>query len=285
MKLALNCEGIMKEKKFDANYYAAVEAYYDADAIDFEKRYWQNPVLRKIRQDFREEVKRHKFNTALEIGYGPGFDLVHFAQIFPDQEWFGIDISPEMQRISDQKIMRMGLQNAKVFIGSVEDVKRVIPNQQFEMIFVFFGALNTVKDLKVAVEELHNLLAPNGKMVITFVNKWFLQGMLIELLKGKFRSAFSRLQPIWGGYSPTKHLDSKCYSNAEIRMAFNQFEIVGFRGYSICFPAWYYQRLAAKIPVRLLRFLWSLDHFLGSSLIGNFGEYTRYTFKKLNQDG
>jgi SAM-dependent methyltransferase len=274
----------MTERIFDDAYYEAVEAYYDADAIDFEKRYWENPVLRKIRQDFREEVKRHKFKNALEIGYGPGFDLVHFAQIFPDQDWFGIDISPEMQWICDQKIKLIGLKNAKVGVGSVEDVKSIYPNQQFEMIFVFFGALNTVKDLKIAAQELHNLLTPNGKMVLTFVNKWFLQGMLIELLKGKFRSAFSRLRPVWGGYSPTKHLDSKCYSNAAIRFAFNQFVIEGFRGYSIFFPAWYYQRLEAKIPVRLLRFFWSLDKFLGSSLVGNFGEYTRYTFKKSNPD-
>lgn len=270
----------MKNEKRNAAYYQAVEAYYDADAVDFEKRYWSNPILRRIRQSFREEVKRHDFKNALEIGYGPGFDLVHFAHVFPEKKWFGVDVSPEMYRIANHKIEQQTLSNAQVAVGSVEDIGALFPNQQYDMIFVFFGALNTVDDIQLVADELNELLAPNGKMVITFVNKWFLQGIAIELLKGKFRSAFSRLRSIWGGYSPTKHLDSKCYSNRAIQNFFSAFEIVAFRGYSIFYPAWYYQKIYAKIPNRLRHWLWQLDEKLGDSSIGRFGEYTRYTFKK-----
>ena len=39
------------------SYYEEVGNYYDKDAVDFEQRYWKNPVLQRIRQSFREEVK------------------------------------------------------------------------------------------------------------------------------------------------------------------------------------------------------------------------------------
>ena len=34
-------------------YYEEVGAYYDKDAVDFERRYWQNDALQRIRQSFR----------------------------------------------------------------------------------------------------------------------------------------------------------------------------------------------------------------------------------------
>ena len=40
------------------SYYEEVGNYYDKDAVDFEQRYWKNPVLQRIRQSFREEVKQ-----------------------------------------------------------------------------------------------------------------------------------------------------------------------------------------------------------------------------------
>ena len=38
-------------------YYKMVGEYYDTDALDFDKRYWQNPILQRIRQDIRENLK------------------------------------------------------------------------------------------------------------------------------------------------------------------------------------------------------------------------------------
>jgi SAM-dependent methyltransferase len=270
----------MKKFTKEKTYYRAVKEYYDSDASDFEKRYWLNPILRRIRQSFREETKLHTFNNALEIGCGPGFDLVHFAQVFDEKQWFGIDISPEMTQLSQNKIEGLNLKNASVAVGSVEDVELVFPNQKFDLIFVFFGALNTVSDLKNTAKILDKLLTSDGKMVLTFVNKWFIQGIAIELLKGKPKSAFSRLGKIWGGYSPTKHLDSTCYSRREIKEIFSSFHLKAFRGYSIFYPAWYYQKIYKLIPNSIRHKLWNLDSFLGPSWLGQFGEYACYTFEK-----
>ncbi|MCC5916818.1 MAG: class I SAM-dependent methyltransferase [Cryomorphaceae bacterium] len=262
----------------ETNYYKKVESYYDEDATDFEFRYWQNAVLQRIRQSFRETVKRIPAKKMLEIGFGPGFDLMNFARILPETEVYGVDISGEMVRLAQDKIADAGLRNAKVAQGSVEDVSRIFPNQKFDLIYVFFGALNTVADLNIVADCLKRLLLPQGKMVLTFVNKWYLAGMGIELLKLKPKSAFARLKPVWGGYSPTKHLASTCYSTKEIVKIFSDFRCETIRGYSIFYPAWYYHRLHQKMPKRLLNLLWKIDDRIGSGFMRGFGEYALYVF-------
>ncbi|TVQ80061.1 MAG: class I SAM-dependent methyltransferase [Flavobacteriales bacterium] len=260
-------------------YYNEVGSYYDDDARDFEKRYWDNFVLQRIRQSFREEVKRLPGKNILEIGFGPGFDLVHFARILPHANLFGLDISQEMVNITQEKIDNENLTNAQVAQGSVEDIQHRFPNTKFDTIYVFFGALNTVEDLKSAASCLEKVLHDNGRMVLTFVNKYYIAGMAIECLKGKFRTAFDRLKPVWGGYSPTKFLASTCYSPSEIEAAFSAMKTEKFRGYSIIYPAWYYRKIHSKIPKRALEILWKIDEKIGGSITGGLGEYTLFVLK------
>ena len=261
------------------NYYRKVGDYYDEDALDFEARYWDNQVLQRIRQSFREEVKRHPAKNILEVGFGPGFDLIHFARIFPESQLFGVDVSQEMVNIADAKIAENALENAMVAQGSVEHIKDRFPGQKFDMIYVFFGALNTVDDLSAAAKELQKVLSPGGTMILTFVNKWYVGGMLIELLKLKFRSAFLRLRPVWGGYSPTKFLASTCYSPRQIRKAFAPLHCEKWRGYSIVYPAWYYRRIHSKIPRSVMAVLWNVDEKIARGVFGGLGEYALYVFR------
>ena len=264
------------------SYYEEVGNYYDKDAVDFEQRYWKNPVLQRIRQSFREEVKEFPFRRALEIGFGPGFDLIHFARIFPGAEMCGIDVSEEMVQLAQQKIEAHALTNVRVGQGSVEHITEHFPEASFDLIYVFFGALNTVEDIEQAFECLADHLEEGGRMVLTFVNKWYLQGMLIELLKGRPVQAFSRLKKVWGGYSPTEFLASRCYSPAEISRCA---ERVGLKlctrsGYSIVSPAWYYHGLNRRLPSRIRQAAWNLDRRIANGPLGGLGEYALYDLRK-----
>lgn len=263
-------------------YYEEVGAYYDKDASDFEKRYWRNPALQRIRQAFREEVKREIFTQALEVGIGPGFDLIHFARIFPYAEMDGIDVSEEMVKLAAAKIPSLDQPNAQVAQGSVEDLETLFPNRSYDLIYVFFGALNTVEDLPAAMACLEAKLKPGGRMVLTFVNKWYVGGMIWECLKLKPHHAFKRLRKVWGGYSPTEFLASRCYAPAEIKKISTTLNIE-FRkreGFSILYPAWYYHRLHQKIPNKILFILWQLDRKIARGPLGALGEYALYDLRK-----
>jgi ubiquinone/menaquinone biosynthesis C-methylase UbiE len=261
------------------SYYNKVGTYYDKDAVDFEQRYYQNPALQRIRQSFRQHTKSFEQESILEIGFGPGFDLVHFAEQFPDRKFYGVDISAEMVRLTQEKIDEMGLENAWVAQGSVEDITAEFPEVTFDMIYVFFGALNTVNNLEVALSNLRHVLRPTGRMVLTFVNKYYIAGTIIELLKLKPKFAFARWKKIWGGYSPTNFLASRCYRPHTIKK-WAKLDCIHSRGYSIFYPAWYYHKFHKLLPKSILAGLWELDERIASTPVGKLGEYMMYTFQK-----
>jgi ubiquinone/menaquinone biosynthesis C-methylase UbiE len=261
------------------DYYNEIGTYYDQDAQDYDLRYWANPVLQRIRQSFRETVKRYPASAMLEIGYGTGLDLVHFARTHPDRFIYGIDISAEMFRLAGEKIEQHHCRNIAIRKGSVEDIPVLFPSVKFDIIYIFFGALNTTQNIDRAARILTESLNPEGILVISFVNKWYLTGMALELIKFKWEKAFARLKPIWGGYSPGHYLASFCYSPEKIRSAFSGLTVLKRKGFCIVHPAWYFTRINQKIG-RLGNILWTIDQGLDKTFMWRFGEYALIVFKK-----
>src|SRR5690606_28437718 len=170
-----------------------------------------------------------------------------------------------------------GLTNCQVATGSVEDVRELFPGKRFDLIYVYFGALNTVEDLARASSDLESLLTGDGKLVLSFVHKWYLFGVLKPLTRLRFKTAFRRLRKVWGGYSLSKFLPSRCYSPAQIRSAFANFNEVTHRGYSILYPAWYEKD---AIQVKMADRFWKWDAWLNKTPLWSLGEYTLFVFEK-----
>ena len=263
-----------------SRYYQKVADYYDREACHYEERYWGNVTAQRIRQSFREEVKTHSFNTVLEIGCGTGLDVSHFASIYPERSVYGIDVAPAMVASAARKIQEFGLENASVMVGTPEELQALFPDVQFDHIYVFFGALNTVLDLRRVAGVLKQRMKRNGTMVLTFVNKWYLVDMLIDLLKLRFKKVFRRVGKIWGGYSDLHYLESRCFSPREIKKAFgDDFQITGRSGYSILYPAWYRVYLVFRLGRRISEMLWRVDRILNHTPAWCLGEYALYSFR------
>ncbi len=261
-------------------YYEQVAAYYDQEAGLFEEHYLHNPILQRIRQDFRAMSERYPFTTALEIGCGPGIDLVYFAEKYPQRQFFGIDVSPAMVELASLKIERLSLKNVVAKVGTPETVKALFPGQRFDLIYCFFGALNTVKDLRKAARYLTQVLATNGIMVLTFVNRWYWFEIIWNMLRLRWVRAWARPLDRWRGYAPNRPLESHCRSAREINHAFSPFTRLIFRkGYSIFFPAWYRHRF---IPTqgKLGDLLWKIDGLINRTPLWNIGEYSLYVFQR-----
>lgn len=268
-------------KKYDSGkYYQDVADYYDRDARSFEERYWKNAALQRIRQSFREEVKTHAFSNVLEVGCGPGLDLAHFGAIYPDRKIYGIDISPTMVANASRKIQELGLKNVSVKVGTPENVHGLFPDDRFDHIYVFFGALNTVADLHRVAGVLKSRLKPGGTMVLTFVNKWYLVEVLINLLKLRPGRAFRRFRDVWGGYSELHHLESRCFSPWEIKKAFgDDFLLTRRQGYSILYPAWYRTNWIQRLGKKFTDLLWRADRILNRTPAWCLGEYALYSYR------
>lgn len=261
-------------------FHQTVSEYYDKDVdYGFEKRAESNPLLERIRDDFRNITVKYPFSKVLEIGCGPGFDVAWFASEFPKVEVTGIDISKKMVGLAQQRISNQKLVNAKAITLDERGLLENFKPGEFDLVYVYFGALNTVPDLGKSAKDISKLLKPGGHAVLTFVNKWYLREMFVQALKLNFKVAFSRLKKEWGGYSPNRHLPSSCYSPTQILDAFKAFKLLERKGYSIFFPAWYN-------PHKLLgkeekgNKLWDKDQRAQNSFLWSKGEYTLFVFEK-----
>lgn len=263
-----------------ANYHEKVAKYYDEDvSLGFEQRAGENFILEKIRNDFRKITMKYPLNNTMEIGCGPGFDVVWFAKKHPEHTFSAVDISAEMVKLAGKRIKTEQLKNASVYQASEKELLVKFEHGSFDTIYVYFGALNTVEDLSETAGTIHQLLKPEGVAVLSFVNKWYLRELLVNFLKLKPRSAFARLGNTWGGYSPGRNLPSHCYSPSQIIKSFPGFKLLEKYGYSIFFPAWYNQhKIAGKIKKAEKR--WNLDRSLQKTFLWSMGEYTLYVFQK-----
>jgi len=263
-----------------SDYYGEVATYFDDAAHTYEERYWSNHILQRMRQVFREEVKRHSWASALEVGCGPGIDIVHFATIFPDRMLAGIDLAPQMVARAQERIARSRVGNALVEIGSVETPPTSMARETFDLCYVFFGALNTTKSLHLAADRLYHSLRPGGHLILTVVNRSYIAEFVISLLRLRWKTAFARLRRVWPGYAPEHPLPSRCFSPAMVERAFGRAgELIRHRGLCITYPAWYRQHIAKRLGW-LAEPLWQLDAGLTRTPAWHFGEYALYVYRK-----
>lgn len=267
--------------RLDANidYYERVADYYDQEAALFEQHYQNNPILQRIRHDFRRITERYPFQSALEIGCGPGIDLFYFADKYPQRKFRGIDVSPAMVEHARAKLISLAHVDVRADIGAADDIAMVYPDEKFDLIYCYFGALNTVPDLKRTATNMVKQLTHNGVMILTFVNRWYWFDILWYMLRLRWQKAWARATNNWRGYAPNRPLQSYCRSTHEIIRAFSPHANCIFRkGYSILYPAWYRHRF---IPIEgtLGNILWRLDSLVNYTPFRDLGEYNLYVFQ------
>ncbi len=266
-------------KTSSESYYTKVESYYDEDAVlGFEARADGNRSLERIRNDFRDITIRYPFTHALEIGCGPGFDVHWFAAKYPGRRFTAVDISASMVELTRTRLERDRLSNATVFRSDERTLVEMFGEASFDLVYVYFGALNTVENLHSAAKEIKRLLKPGGIAVVTFVNKWYLRELLVQLVKLNFKTAFARLGKVWGGYSVSRHLPSHCYSPSRIKNAFQDFTLLERKGYSIVYPPWYNDHKIKNNPAKADR-LWGMDQKLQNTPFWAHGEYLLFVFR------
>ncbi len=267
-------------KKANGDYYNDVASYYDEDAkLGFEARANVNISLDRIRNDFRKITTKYKFKNVLEIGCGPGFDVHWFASNYPELKFTAVDISHEMVKLTQKRLDGDSIKNAVVTRSDERTLVDKFGKKSFDLIYVYFGALNTVEDLDKTADEIRNLLKPDGIAVLTFVNKWYLRELIVQMLKLNFKIAFARLGKIWGGYSVDRFLKSHCYSPVRIIRAFSQFTLIERKGYSIFYPPWYNDHKVRENPSKA-NSLWQKDQKIQNTVLWSKGEYTLFVFQK-----
>jgi len=261
----------------DENDLLETAAYYDAFAAVAEERYTSNHVLVREREAFRRAVEPYPAATVLDLGCGPGTDLAWFAARYPGRRYAGIDVSPRMVALARVKLADRAV---RVERGCAEDLPRVFPGEQFDLIYSFFGPLNTEPDLARAVGALAQAVAPGGVLVLSFVSRTYVADSAVHLLRGRPGRAVARLANRWRGYVPQTPLQAWLYFPRQIEARFAPaFQVERREGFSILYPAWYRATRFAERGA-LVRALWIADRVLNRTPLWSAGEHLLYVLRR-----
>ncbi len=132
-----------------------------------------------------------KYKTALDFGCGSG--LVGLNLINDFEKVYFLDTSLNMLKVVDEKIKKLGLDNAETIYLNLEEDNNMDLDIKFDCVFMCQVLLH-IKDYKPVLEKLKNLLNPNGTLVVVdfdknhsinseFVHNGFIQTDLCEELK------------------------------------------------------------------------------------------------------
>lgn len=272
----------MIDTKNTTEYYKEVGDYFDIFAKQHHEKSDTNPILTGMRDSFRTYVTHPTPQKILDIGCGPGMDVAFFAEKYPQSTVYGIDVSQGMIDYAAGLCNSKNLSNTEFINTGIENLHKHLPEDvKFDIIYVFFGALNTVSSLDEAAKIIDGLLKPGGQAVLTFVNKYYLSEFFVNMLKLRPRKATARWGKVWRGYSNDYSLDSKTYTPTQIQKAFSNtgLKLQKRRGYSIFYPAWFQLGKLKKYP-GFCNILFKMDKAANKTFLWDNGEYTLFVYNK-----
>jgi SAM-dependent methyltransferase len=262
----------------DAHDLRRTGAYYDRFADTAEERYASNHILVRVREAFRRAVEPHPARSVLDLGCGTGTDLEWFGERYPGREYAGIDVSPRMVEVARN---RLGGRGVRIERGCAEDVPQVFAGERFDLVYSFFGPLNTEPDLRRAALALREVVTPGGILVATFVNRAYFADSAVHLLRGRVAHGLARWRNRWRGYSDAKPLHASLYfAHQIVRHLAPGFRVVRREGFSIVYPPWY-RVDRFRTDSALVRALWLADRALNRTPLWSMGEHLLYVMQRV----
>lgn len=138
-------------------------------------------------------IKPQDNDTILDAGTGPGIYAIKMAERARGADIYGVDLSDTFLNLAKKNASEMGYNHIKFFEGDLESLP--FSEDNFDKL-ICAGVISAVPDRERAARELHRVLKPGGKAVITEPNKgvkpqdrWFLfllyaMGFLNPKLRG-----------------------------------------------------------------------------------------------------
>ncbi len=145
---------------------------------------WRKKAVRQLRELAPSKI--------LDMATGTGDLAIALQKAFPDAEVDGIDLSPGMIAVGNEKLQRKKLLNITLKVGDAEDLD--IPSNTYDGVTVGFGVRN-FENLQVGLRELHRVLRPKGRLVVLEFSQP--RGFLFRPL---FMFYFKNILPLYGKF-------------------------------------------------------------------------------------
>lgn len=114
-------------------------------------------------------LKKDKPNSILDIATGTADLAIEAAKVIHPQQIIGLDISANMLKIGDEKILKKGYQDIiKLEQGDSENLR--FETNSFDAVTAAFGVRN-FENLEKGLSEMHRVLKPGGTMMVLEFSK------------------------------------------------------------------------------------------------------------------
>jgi 2-polyprenyl-3-methyl-5-hydroxy-6-metoxy-1,4-benzoquinol methylase len=135
----------------------AIQLYYKYRRKSYDLQWAIDPGYKKGLRHLVELIVESE-DRVLDVGCGTGSATVVAAQ--KAREVVGIDLSPDMIELAEEKIAKKGLANTTVFVASVEEYH---PTQPYDKVISSFMIPHVKPTLRPAIYEcMFNFLKPGG---------------------------------------------------------------------------------------------------------------------------
>jgi SAM-dependent methyltransferase len=140
---------------------------------------------------------RYGGKRVLEVGFGLGTDLMQFAR--GGSRVFGIDLTPNHVELAGLRFRTCGMK-AGLLRGDAEQLP--FDSDSFDLVYSF-GVLHHTPDMPQALREIHRVLKPGGRLLLTVYHRysvWMAWRIAVdgvmkgELLRDGWRTMMSRVE-------------------------------------------------------------------------------------------
>lgn len=115
--------------------------------------------------DFIQD-KNKVINSIADYGCGPATLLFILAKRFPYKEFYGFDIAESIIKRNVKKASQLNLQNLHFEQDGLPNPRK---KRKFDLI-TCFATLHYVKEIKVAIRNLFELINPGGYLIFNYPN-------------------------------------------------------------------------------------------------------------------
>ena len=105
-------------------------------------------------------------NSVADYGCGPATLLFVLAKRFPHKEFYGFDIAGSVIKENTERALQLNLQNLHFEQDSLPNPCK---KRKFDLVMCF-ATLHYVKEIKVAIRNLFELVNPNGYLIFNYPN-------------------------------------------------------------------------------------------------------------------
>ncbi len=118
------------------------------------------------RSELVEEVRGKRKAAVLEVATGTGTTAIMLARRFPNYSIMGLDFNEKALEIARARSRSM--KNLRYVNGNVEEL--TLGNEMFDFVVSDFS-LGAFGSFGKALEEMHRVLKPGGKLVLLDINR------------------------------------------------------------------------------------------------------------------